>query len=1296
MKRTKLLLLNVFLYLVGMMLCCTPSFAAEPAWTVVPDVAALSDLQQAITDAGTTPTSIQLSADVTLEGTALFIPINAIIKLTGAGQYKIDAAQLSQVIKISPGATLYLQDITITGGVSPDKGGGIYNSGELNLQSGCLITGNTASNSMSNEGGGGVYNDSNAIFNMTDGKISGNNAGCAGGLLSYGTFTMTGGEISDNNGNYDCGGVKVYSGVFTMSDGIISGNKAVASSSGLTIGRYGGGVYIVGSGTFNMSGGEISNNSADVNGGGVYNDAGIFNMSDNAVIKNNTVKNYGGGVWGKITMTGGEISGNKATSGAGIYGENLTISGGTIFGNTASSNGGGIYGNGTISGEVSIKNNTAVNGGGIYTFGGIDTNFFTITGGEISGNTATKDGGGVWIAYANLANLNVSEGVTFTDNKAALSYAIVPADQATYDAHIHTDIFTQPFTNGYNNYDISYITYVPVTNIDITIPKQVTVGIPQMLSTNSNTVSIYPSNATNQSIVWSVKDAGTTGAYFSTSANLFTTASGTVIITATIKNGASQTTDYTQDFTFSSVQGEFIPVADITDVPATAIVGTPLALTGTVVPDNATDQIQNVLWIVHNPGTTSATITFGSNILNTTAAGTVSVTAILANPTAGGVYFTQDYIITVSSATPTVTDVLVSPATVDVEQGATAQFNASVTGTNNPAQTVTWSVDGTDNAETIISESGMLTVAADETAATLTVTATSTEDATKFGTATVTVTPVPVLTYGLSIGTFTGGSVTADKAAYEENESVTLTIFPQTGYVLDDISAYKTDEPETTVILSGSDNTRTFNMPAYEITVTATFINPDQEAVNAAEALIEAASFTVEQATANTEPDVITWLVGQINALPEMSDTGITVAESDITIDSFAEATTNGADGSFAFTVSLSKGSSQTTASTTGTITATVVPIPTYSLNIVTFTGGSVTSDKAVYEENELVSLTIYPQTGYELDAISAYKTNEAATTVILSGTDNTRTFYMPAYDVTVTASFKKTQDQLDQEAVDEAKAVVEGGTYSIAQATGNTEASVRDWLVNTLNELFGYSYDIQFRSARSIVGDVAITALTPAVTSTENSPEGVNGSFAFTVTLTKGSASFTTPEISGIILATPFVAVKSIELTLSDHLTVNIINTGNAATGYLTLALSGTNADVFTLPGVTVTGLAVGEETSITLTTPADLEAGTYKATLTISGEGLTAVSVEITYTKSATGIDNPQEKTLKAWIQNGTIHVSGLSEGKIWRIFSLTGKLIYQGVAASEVETWHAGSLQAHGIYIVSSEKETVKLAY
>jgi uncharacterized repeat protein (TIGR02543 family) len=97
---------------------------------------------------------------------------------------------------------------------------------------------------------------------------------------------------------------------------------------------------------------------------------------------------------GTLVMNdGSKISGNSNTSGTGggVYmnGGTFTMTGGTISGNTAS-NGGGVYATGTwtMSGGT-ISGNTAYNyGGGVYAY-----NTFMMSGGTISNNTAYYGGG---------------------------------------------------------------------------------------------------------------------------------------------------------------------------------------------------------------------------------------------------------------------------------------------------------------------------------------------------------------------------------------------------------------------------------------------------------------------------------------------------------------------------------------------------------------------------------------------------------------------------------------------------------------------------------------------------------------------------------------------------------------------------------------------------------------------------------------------------------------------------------------------------------------------------------------
>ena len=102
--------------------------------------------------------------------------------------------------------------------------------------------------------------------------------------------------------------------------------------------------------------------------------------------------------------------------------------------------------------------------------------------------------------------------------------------------------------------------YVQVMSIE-GVPKTGEVGTPLTL-----TGTIRPFFASNKNIIWSVKDAGTTGAGISGNI-LNTVARGTVTIRATITDGIAEGRDYTQDFKIVFSEG----AAVITPITAAAI-----------------------------------------------------------------------------------------------------------------------------------------------------------------------------------------------------------------------------------------------------------------------------------------------------------------------------------------------------------------------------------------------------------------------------------------------------------------------------------------------------------------------------------------------------------------------------------------------------------------------------------------------------------------------------------------------------------------------------------------------------
>lgn len=127
-------------------------------------------------------------------------------------------------------------------------------------------------------------------------------------------------------------------------------------------------------------------------------------------------------------------------------------------------------------------------------------------------------------------------------------------------------------------------------------------------------------------------------------------------------------------------------------------------------------------------------------ILDTRTAGKhVATVTIVNTKTTSSFGFGTTCIITYRVGTANMLNVAVSPEEVEVEKGATYQFNAEVTGENVPYSGVVWSVVGNNSEGTTVSEEGLLQVAEDESAEKIEVVATSFYDEASVGKATVTI-----------------------------------------------------------------------------------------------------------------------------------------------------------------------------------------------------------------------------------------------------------------------------------------------------------------------------------------------------------------------------------------------------------------------------------------------------------------------------------------------------------------------------------------------------------------------------
>lgn len=227
---------------------------------------------------------------------------------------------------------------------------------------------------------------------IANGKIV-NDAG--GGICNYGSGTLTlSGTSGVNNSRSE--------GIYAYGGGIYSLGKVVITDNSYVINCYaeevGGGVYAYS--TFVLSGyGVIAANTCNGSGGGVFSRAnGGATVTDYAKIDNNTAKEAGGGIFGPCTIARyASIINNKAESGGGItaFGDAVFLKDSCqVSGNTVTNSGGGIWLNNAnlyATGYFEIMNNKVITTPGAMNFGGAIYNVngqMNLNGGNIIGNVS--------------------------------------------------------------------------------------------------------------------------------------------------------------------------------------------------------------------------------------------------------------------------------------------------------------------------------------------------------------------------------------------------------------------------------------------------------------------------------------------------------------------------------------------------------------------------------------------------------------------------------------------------------------------------------------------------------------------------------------------------------------------------------------------------------------------------------------------------------------------------------------------------------------------------------------------
>ena len=379
-----------------------------------------ASLVTAIGNAAASGDTVQINNDITLTSTITISNKSINFRSGTGGPFTITAASgVRHFVVIGSGGTIttnfgtgltHVDRVILDGGMNAAKtsgGGGIYTSGAIDVRlqvatiKNCYRVGN----------GGAMETVSAGTINLDRCLIEGNFASSTGAGIYLGGYTTTSSVIDSTMRNNICGGT-------------------------------GGGIAVAGT-TVTFSGtNTITNNEADHGAGLSAGAAAIIN--GNLYITNNKARVANGGAQftdGATLIGHLEVSGNEAGG-----------AGGFLIGGIA-----GFVTSGS-SATLAVTNNKALAGSaaGIRVTDTSKLDLSSISSATISNNTATSDGGGVYAVYTNLMNIKIGPNVIFSNNIAGSSSPRATADDALYAANIKTTNWTAPFTQGYNNFDISY------------------------------------------------------------------------------------------------------------------------------------------------------------------------------------------------------------------------------------------------------------------------------------------------------------------------------------------------------------------------------------------------------------------------------------------------------------------------------------------------------------------------------------------------------------------------------------------------------------------------------------------------------------------------------------------------------------------------------------------------------------------------------------------------------------------------------------------------------------------------
>jgi CSLREA domain-containing protein len=252
-----------------------------------------------------------------------------------------------RILRVAPGATVALTNLTLRGGLADKPGGGIINYGTLQLTNVRVVA------NASNQHGGGI--DSHGPLTLTNSDVTNNKAPSGGGIDSHDdmTVTLTNCNVSRNQG----GGIRDDSRRLVIRHSAIMSNAGtgIATSRADTVvfdhvkvvGNTGTGVSLWYTHT------SVDHSTIARNGRGFSVGRGRLTIANSTIAGNSP----GGGIHAssvprggvQVRLTNSTVTGNSAEEGGGIYIEDDTYASSrlylvntTVAYNTATYSGGGV------------------------------------------------------------------------------------------------------------------------------------------------------------------------------------------------------------------------------------------------------------------------------------------------------------------------------------------------------------------------------------------------------------------------------------------------------------------------------------------------------------------------------------------------------------------------------------------------------------------------------------------------------------------------------------------------------------------------------------------------------------------------------------------------------------------------------------------------------------------------------------------------------------------------------------------------------------------------------------------